>query len=154
MAVEQYKSTQLASIGTSLKPSFEDFAKLRHSYFDVTPTVTGDANSVADLVQLPPGRVRVVPHLCRLWNGVFGASRLIDVGYRAFIKEGGIVEAEDLNELAVGIDVSAAASNVAFGTLRKYDFFSRQGVTIAAQVRGGTWPSGIALTGVVAYLVE
>ena len=154
MAVELFNSTQILAVGAASKNVIEDYAKLRMSFFDVVPTVTGDANSTADLIVLPPGRVRVLPHLSKLWNGIFGASRLIDVGYRAFEKELGAIEAEDLNDLAVGIDVSAAANNVAFGTARKYDFFSRRGVTISAQCRGGTWPSGISLNGYVAYLVE
>lgn len=152
MAVEKFTSAQLAAVG--LKNSFEDYAKLRYSWFDVVPTVTGDANSTADLVVLPPGRVRVLPHMSAVWGGIFGASRLLDIGYRAFDKEQGLTEAEDLNELAVGLDVSAATANLAFGTIMKYDFFSRKGVTIAAQIRGGTWPTGIALRGKLAYLVE
>ena len=152
MAVEAYKSSQIATVG--LKASFEDYAKLRYSFFDLTPAVIGDANSTCDLIVLPPGRVRVLPHASRLWCGAFGASRVLDIGHRAYTKEAAAIEAENAEAFTANLDVSSALNNTAFSTARKYDIFSRQGVTVFAAVAGGTWPLAATLSGYVAYLVE
>jgi hypothetical protein len=155
MAVEAYKSAQIASNGVSLKASFEDYAKLRYSFFSLTPGVIGDANSTCDLVILPPGRVRVLPFLSRIATGAFGASRVLDIGHRAYTKEGGAIEAEALNAFVNDLDVSSAVALTAWSsTVLKYDMFSRSGIVISALVAGGTWQLAGTLNGCIAYLVE
>ena len=63
-------------------------------------------------------------------------------------------EAEDLDALAIGIDVAAAGVKDFIGVTLKYDMYSRAGIVLAAQVRGGTVPVGATLRGYVTYVYE
>lgn len=153
MAVQAYKSDQLAD-GYRGRPT-EDHGKLRLAYFKSTVTVQGDALSTFDLCKLPTGAVRVLPGLSRISCSALGAARVLDVGHRAYTKKGdGTQEAEALNAFANDIDVSGAVAGAAIGTAIKYDLYSTGGVTVAAQVAGGTVPVNAVLEGYIAYVYE
>lgn len=154
MAIGAYKSTLLA--GTGRKYSNDRMAKIRLVHFEVAaPAVAGDAGSHADLVELPYGRIRILPHLSLVWGGAFGADRVLKVGHRAYEKEGSVTEAEDDDALGSNVDISAATVGVKIGTARKFDIFSRKGVTIFGTVTGGTWPTNTGtLEGYIAYSAD
>ena len=59
-----------------------------------------------------------------------------------------------MDALAVGIDVAAAGVKDFVGVSLKYDMYSRAGIVLAAQVRGGTVPVGATLSGYVTYIYE
>lgn len=152
MATVDIKSAQLAD-GYRGRTT-EDHGKVRLAYFKATMQA-GDAGSTIDLVRLPTGAVRVLPGLSRISCEALGAARVLDVGHRAYVKKGdGTEEAQALSALADDIDVSGAVAGAALGTKIKYDFYSVNGVTIAAQVNGAAMPADKVLEGYIAYVYE
>lgn len=152
MAVEDFLADHLKA-GVRQFP-VDDYGKLRLMHFSVNPTVIGDAGSTAQLLKLPHGRIRIIPQLSRFWNGVFGASRVLNIGHAAYTKEMGVDEAANVSAFVAANDVSGAGTAKVLGTTRKYDMFSRKGITVTAQVTGGTWPIGIVLEGFLAVVTE
>lgn len=152
MAVENFLADHLKP-GVRQFP-IDDYGKVRLMHFNVNPAVIGDAGSTANLLVLPHGRIRVIPQLSRFWHGIFGASRVLNIGHAAYQKEGGVDEAANVSAFVAANDVSAAGTAKVLGTTRKYDMFSRKGITITAQVTGGTWPIGIVLEGFLAVVTE
>ena len=158
MAVENYISIQQTE-GYRSHP-IEDHGKLRFQYFELAAasvTPVGDANSTATLCLLPPGRVRVLPWLSRVSGGIFGASRTLDIGHAAYQKRdsaGEALEAENLEAFLANLDVSAAVNAVAFGTVLKYDLYSKSGVEVKARIQGATWTVNIPISWFIAYIYE
>ena len=152
MAVEDFLAEHLKA-GVRQFP-IDDYGKVRLMHFNVVPAVTGDAGSTARLLVLPHGRIRLIPNLSRFWTGAFGASRVLNIGYAAYTKEGGVDEVADPDAFVAANDVSAIGTAKVLGTTRKYDMFSRKGITVTAQVTGGTWPSGTVLEGYLAVVTE
>ena len=63
MAVTQQESDQIVNMDASppsLPGSHTIHGKVRIAYFDFTQSGAGDAGSLAELVRLPPGTVRVL----------------------------------------------------------------------------------------------
>jgi len=135
-----------------------DHGKVRFQYFNLDAiAAAGDATSEINLCDLPPGRVRVVPSLCRLNNSAFGAARTLNIGHRTYQKRDNpseTFEVEDDNAFADAVDVAAANNGVAFGNGTKFDLYSKGGVSVFAIVNGGTIPIGATLSGFVAYIYE
>lgn len=129
--------------------------KIRISYFEFTQGVAaGDILSTAELCRLPMGRIRVLPQNSRIAWSAFGSSRVLDVGFRAYTTEGNAAVAEQGNALANDIDVSSAGAGAAIGALLKWDIFSTKGVTVFAQVAGGTIPAAATIKGYITYVAE
>lgn len=161
MAVENYKSLTMLALEDEtirLRPT-TDHGKKRIQYFEVPAvTVQGDANSTFDLCVLPPGQVRILLEECYVQSSAFGASRVLDVGHRAYSRRppDNADEVENLDAFATGLDIAAAGVDKFSGgeTLLKFDIYSRTGVTVAAQVRGGTVPVAATLSGYITYIYE
>ena len=153
MAVTNTQSAQILNAADRLYP-VEKWGKLRFVYFDVTQgAAAGDINSTFELCDVPYGRVRLLPQLSLISFGAFGAARLLDVGHLTYKDSAGADVAADYDAIATGIDVSAAdADGIKIGNLLKWDFFSKAGVRLAAQVRGGTAPAGINMKGYFVFV--
>lgn len=135
----------------------DDGGKLRIKRFTYTQSGAGDAASTVDLVKLPPGNVRVFPALSRITCSAFGASRVLDVGWTAYVDLAGAAVAADANDMQNDLDVSAAASAALTSTVTGDGsklFSSQGGVTIQAVVAGGTIPDAATLTGYIVYAQE
>jgi len=139
----------------------DDHGKLRYAYGKVTSPVGGvAANSTLALLWLPAGRKRLIMPMSYIAWGVFGAGRTLDVGYDAFMKRppGEAVEAADPDALIDGLDVAAAGQRqwglTAAAVPMKYDMYSLNEVLIYATVLGGTFPAGITVEVLLAYLYE
>lgn len=155
MAVTIQETTQAAVVSGDRFQAFDRGAKLRMFYFDLpATTVTGDDGSSVNLVRLPQGRFRVLPQLSLIKVSALGASRVMDLGHRAYIKEDGSAagasEAESLEVFLNNRDVSGATETHWGQVVTKYDFFSRSGVVLCARVSGGTIPIGATMRG---YLI-
>lgn len=160
MAVVAFTSEQLAPEGLYAKRLYpiEDHGKLRfqYAYFKNLSGAAGDATSTVELVKLPPGRVRLVPHLARLRSSAFGASRVLKIGHRAYSK-GSMSDliAEDDDAFSSALDISAAAAVAnSLGTQLKYDLYSVAGITVFATVTGGTIPTDAELEMWFPYVYE
>lgn len=156
MALETFLSTQMVD-GFRSYP-IDSHGKLRYEYFNVpAATVAGDADSIARLCVLPPGRVRVLPCLSRITASAFGSSRTLDIGHVAYQKRddaGEALEALNYEAFLANLDISSAVAAAVFGTTLKYDLYSKAGVEVNARVQGGTWPIGGTISGLLAYLYE
>lgn len=158
MAVERFLSIQMADGFANIPPDYH--AKLRMMKFELAAvTVAGDANSTVDLCMLPPGRVKILPWLSRIKVSAMGASRLLDLGHRAYsalaTPPAGNEVAEDLDALIADLDVSSAVALSAWSsTVVEWDMYSRSGVMLSVQVTGGTIPIGATIEGFCAYLYE
>ena len=160
MAVERYKSNIILAKEDEtirLRPT-SDHGKKRVQFFEVPAlTVAGDALSTFDLCVLPPGAVRILLLESKVRVSAWGASRLLDIGHRAYSHRppDNADEVEDLDALAVGIDVATAGiKDFAGVTQLKFDLYSRTGVMVSAQVRGGTAPVAATLQGYITYIYE
>lgn len=156
-AVETFLSTQKTD-GFRAYP-VDDHGKLRYQFFTVPAvTVAGDADSIAKLCDLPPGRVRVLPNLSRITSSAFGSSRTLDLGHAAYQKRDDadptLLEALNYTAFITDMDISSAVNSAAFSTVLKYDLYSKGGVEVLARVQGGTWPIGGTISGLLAYLYE
>lgn len=156
MAVTAQKAAELAA-GARVYP-VSDHGKLRFAYGKVTQSGAGDATSTWEIAKLPPGRVRILPHLSRYKVSALGASRVMDIGHRAYYAASftdTVAEAEDDNAFADNIDVSGA-THATWPTTAglKFDMYSREGVTIYANVTGGTIPDGATGEFLIAYICE
>lgn len=161
MAVTQEKSTQVTNSEASpsaFNPTTDWHGRLRFARFNFTQgSSAGDAGSLAELVKLPHGKVRVVLPLSRVAFSALGASRTMDLGWLAYTNDSGTAVAADPNGLDDGVDVSSAGSVNPGGTVggdETYLFESETGVTVTAQINDGTIPAAATLDGYIAYVVD
>ena len=159
MAVTTEKSTQVTNIdaGTIIEP-LDLSGKLRIACFNFTQgSAAGDANSTADLVKLPAGKIRIFGALSRVCHSAFGTGRTLDVGYAAYTNQAGTAVNADEDALHSAADVSAAGNftpSDEMGDDAYLDIESLTGVTIKAKCESATLPVGATLNGYIVYAVE
>lgn len=161
MAVTTENSDQIDN-GEASPPVMEGahtlHGKVRLAYFDFTQgSSAGDAGSLAYLVKLPAGTVRVLNPLSFIGFSAMGAARTMDLGWLAYTDQDGDAVAADPNGLDDGIDVSSAGTVVPGGTVgggETYVFQSNSGVTLTAQINDDTIPAAATLNGFIAYVVD
>jgi len=149
-------STQLTE-GVRKYP-IDDHGKTRIQYFyfkNTTGAALADGTEI-DLCDLPPGRVRILPNLSRYKSTALGASRLLDIGHRAYYKDNTPTPVVDDDDAFVANkDVSALVNDVPFdATFMKYDIYSKAGVRMYATVDGGTIPIDAIIEGYIFYVYE
>lgn len=152
MAVTTEASTQAARQADPSLGKIEgyDSGALRLARFDFTQgAAAGDANSTADLVRLPAGRVRVIGPLSRIAFSALGASRVIDVGHTGYTETDGDAVTADEDAFATAIAATNAGASALTGEVL---VDSRAGVLVQAKIEAGTIPAGATLSGYIAYL--
>lgn len=133
----------------------DDHGKLRFAYGKVTAAGALAANGTAALFWLPSGRKRLLPTLGRITTSAFGAGRTLDVGHAAYLRSTpNSEEAEDVDAIIDGLDVSSAVVAAAVGTALKFDIYSAEPVLIFATVLGNTMPDGATIEVLLPYLYE
>lgn len=161
MALTAEKSVQLAN--ADLLPDVKNQTtasrgKKRVEYFTFTQgAAAGDANSTADLVELPAGRKRILLTECYVAASAFGASRTLDIGYTAYRDFAGAAVVADVDALLDGRDVSSATGallTVAAAADPTLLIESANAVVIQAKCLGGTLPAGATITGYVTYVTD
>lgn len=156
MAIEIFKSTEVTQMEGKLSENRQywpaEGGKIRLAHFTWTNGSTvGDAGSSVNLVKLPHGKIRVLPGLSRIAVSALGASRVMDLGVRAYVaSDGKTAVAAILNDFVNDRDVSSATDST-FGTTVKKDYFSATGLTICATIAGGTLDAAETMEGYVAY---
>lgn len=153
MAVTDTNSTELSATRNF---AIVESAKLRFTWFTCTQgAAAGDAGSTFQLCKLPPGRIRVLPGMSRLWTSAFGASRVAKIGHGVYVNESGADVAADDDAFGASIDISSAVNNaVLSNTIMKHDVFTRSGFQVFATVTGGTIPAAATFNGYIAYVAE
>lgn len=130
---------------------FDGAGKLRAAYFLFTQSGQGDANSTADLVWLPAGRLRIYGHLSRINWDALGASRTAQVGYGAYTKpDGTAVAAAPTGLLAA--TAAAAAGGAALTPVLLIE--STKPVLIQALIAAGTLDDTKKLEGCIVYAID
>lgn len=160
MAVTTQQSAQMALIDGDPRtpnPVHEWAGRLRIALFDFTQAGAGDAGSLAELVKLPAGHVRLILPLSRIGFSALGASRTMDVGWAAYSGHDGSAVAADPNGLDAAVNVASAGSVNPAGTVGGSEtmlFSAQEGLVLTAQVNGGTIPDGATLSGWFVYVVD
>jgi len=150
-----FLSVQMTAIAAAtIQYPIDIYGKMRISYFSYVAVGASTTPNTYDLFKLPPGRVRVLPPLCRLTHDAWGAARVLDLGNRAYTGEQNAAVAEVDNEYANNIDISSAGAAVAWATLLKVDLFSMTGITVFGTVSGGDQAASDALSGFGVYVTE
>lgn len=153
MAAVNLKSVQLSPDARGDVRDNTGKVRILRGYYKNEDTSAHDANSTIDLIRLPYGSVRLLPHLCRLTTTAFGASRTLDLGYRQYQDKmvDGKVD-EDLDAFISAKAINSAVSNEVWSSVMKYDIHSTAGVTLAAQIKGGNIPTS-AVVEVLAFFI-
>lgn len=162
MAVVNTYSDQLQAVDedapTSKVYPDEWSGKLRIAHFTLTQVTAGDATSVAYLVKLPAGRVRILLDKSVIANSAFGTSRTLDIGYGDYTAKDGTTTSGDADAFKADLDVSAAAAAASLAQAAGADptvlFETRDGLMIQAAVAGGTIPAAATLKGYIVYVKE
>lgn len=136
--------------------------RLRIARFSFTQgAAAGDANSLVNLVKLPPGKtVTVLKNLSRIVCSAFGAARTLDIGFLAHVNLDGTAVSASIDTLLDGGDVSAIAElalgvgTAALTVENTMTFNSRTAVEIQAKVLGDTIPAGATLAGYIVYVED
>lgn len=158
MAVTTEQSTQVANAEATppvKNPAYNEGGDLKVLYFNFTQgDAAGDANSTADLLNMPPGKYRILLDQSNVTNSAFGASRTLDVGYTAYTNYDGTAVTADEDAFVTAADVSAAATtalteSLAAGADRTFFVDSKEGFVLQAKCEGGTLPASATLKGYV-----
>lgn len=159
MAVEIFKSSEvtygegkLSEAAAAYRYWPSEGAKVRLAHFTwVNGSTVGADGSSVNLVKLPSGKVRILPQLSYIAVSALGASRVMDLGVRAYVaSDGKTAVAAILNDFVNDRDVSSATTGN-FGSAVKKDYFSATGLTICATIAGGTLDAAETMEGYVAY---
>ena len=162
MAVTTENSTEYANVVASppvMNKTADWHGRMRLMFFEFTQgAAAGDAGSIARMVKLPAGKVRVILPLSRIAFSAMGAARTMDLGWEAYNDDdGNDAVAADPNGLDDGVDVSGAGSVNPGGTVggaETYLFESAEGVVLTAQINDGTIPAAATLKGYIVYVVD
>lgn len=120
----------------------------------------GDIGTTIELCRIPQGRSRLLPYMSRLWTTAYGAARVLDIGVRAYYgSDGKTVVAENANQIANDIDVSAALAASMIDPTSHIDYFAQasvderdKGPMIFATIAGGTIPVGATLEAMFVFI--
>jgi len=161
MAVTTESSTEYAlttNVPAKMPASHQWHGRLRIATCEFTQgSSAGDAGSLAYLVKLPAGKVRLILPLSRLGYSAMGTGRTMDLGWLAYTDDDGDAVVADPNGLDDGVSVATAGSVNPGGTVgggETYLFESQGGVTLTAQINDGTIPAAATIKGYFAYVVD
>jgi hypothetical protein len=101
---------------------------------------SGNGDGQVNMFKLPPGRIRIYPHLSRIVTSQMGGGAVVSVGYRAYKREDGTNVNASANEWANNLAAGSGAQDVAFtngvvGTQNIYD--SSDGIEVYATIASG-----------------
>lgn len=153
MAVTKQDSTQIANgkaFPPKINPAADDGGRVRVKAFSFTQSGVGDAGSIANLARLPGGTVRLLSTYVAY--DAMGAGRTMSLGHGGYTdKDGNPVAA---NPTFLAADINVAADGTSLVHYRNSTVESPGGFTLTAQINGGTFDDGKALTGFVLYVVD
>ncbi len=154
MAITETNAAHLDAV----RPTpIDEHGKMRCIAATITQgAAAGDAGSTVIIGKLPPGPVRVIPHLCKYKVTALGSSRTMDIGHKAYQSRGDVAqtnEAEDDNAFADNIDVSSATDAAFPNTAgQKWDMWSANGITLFATVDSGTIPAAAVFEFLIVFV--
>jgi len=141
------------TLQTDGKVHVRDYSDLKIAYFSYTHSA-GAGDGEVDLVQLPAGRVRIFPDLCRIVSTQFASNADLHLGYRAYTDEAGTAVAEDDNAFLDNGDAGGGAIDAAWtlpaGGSAVYD--TQGGLRVFAKIDTGNIEDTDTIDGWVAYV--
>ena len=152
MAVEHEKSDQVvAAEANHWSPHKGANLPVEIIPFKHVQATAGDANSLVDLVRLPPGKVRVLKMThSRLSYTALGSGTTMDIGHTAYVDLDGSTVAAAVDALKDGLNVAAdGSSDFSSANPPHIDSESRDGVLIQAKALGEGIPANAVLEGFV-----
>ena len=150
MAITNLNSTQYANQVADpvvKQPPSVIFGAVRYAKFNYTQVGAGDAGSIANLVEIQPGKTEVL-EIYVSWSAM-GASRTMDLGYAAYTDENNDAVAADPDAFHSGEDVSSA------GTVRHIEqtlIESIDGWVLTAQINDAAFDDGETLDGFILFV--
>jgi hypothetical protein len=115
----------------------------------------GDANSLVDLIDIPPGKYVLLGDLCSLDVSALGTGTTMDIGWTAYTNSSNTAVAADIDGLDDGVDVSSDVT-IAMGTntavcdgAGRKAFDSKSGVRIQAKILGAGIPDDATIEGFI-----
>lgn len=157
----QQKSTQITNLEAQPPvgiPTTDWKGSIRLARFEFTQTTeNGAAGSLAELVRLPAGNIRVILGLSYVAFSAMGTGRTMDLGWLAYETPEGVAQAADPNGLDDNVPVATAGNVTPGGTVQGDETFlfqSKAGVTLTAQINGGQLGIGETLNGYFAYVQD
>lgn len=125
-----------------------------YSYTHTAGSGTGEIN----IITLPPGRIRVYPHLSTITISQLGAGAVLSLGHRTYKTHLGVIVPEDEIEFLNGIDVSTGITPETFWALIdntaefvEMEYDTIHGLTIYATIESGSIQDGDTLDGVIVW---
>jgi len=112
MAVLTQDSTEFANNVADpvvLNPVDKWGGRLRYYEFNHTQVGAGDANSLINLLEIPPGS-RVIPKQSLIDHTALGAATLLDIGFTAHTDKDNVAIAAIVDKFLDGLDVAAVGS--------------------------------------------
>ncbi len=128
--------------------------RARDAFFNYTQAANGAVNDVVELVQLPPGKVRLLVDQAVLTMSDKGAGALLDIGWAAFVDEDGNAVVADDNDLADNVDIATGTTTIRPNLNLFKTFDSRDGVTLTATFRVVAPVAADTLQGYFLYVVD
>lgn len=156
MAVTIQDSTEYtvqSSRSQDKQNAFTIGGKTRRSFFSFTQSGAGDAGSLANLVKLPAGAVKVLG--AWLNADAMGSSRTLDFGHGGYTDMDGDSQAADRDAFKADIDVSSAVDAFqpfnAAGQMG-VEITSKDGFVVSAQVNDASLPDTTKIFGYVEFV--
>lgn len=101
--------------------------RMRVMFFTHDQSGVGDAGSSVALGKLPPGRIRIISALSRVYVNWTTAGQTLDVGWDAYTNTAGTAVVADPDGLVDGLDVESAG------------YFTLEGALAGVKASGGTF---------------
>lgn len=152
-----FLSTQLTNVAAKpivRLPSRDSHGRIRVAYFDYTQAANGAINDDVQLVELPPGRVRVFSVLSHLVASDKAAGATLNVGWAAYVDPDGVAVAADPNGFFAAVDIATGPTTLTPALLPFKTFDSRDGVILTAQFLVVAPAAADTLEGYFAYVVD
>jgi hypothetical protein len=151
MPVTSQKSSQVTNVDAGTQLSSLDHGKVEYMPFSFTQSGAGDQNSLADLVYLPAGRLRVLPGASYLSYPTL-ANCAVGIGHTGYDQPDGTAVAADATAFASAQAV-ATAGKAALNGAAYVDLWSAEPILVQMKFTGsGGVANGGAYAGYIAFI--
>lgn len=151
-----FESVEYAKIDTRDYNVYDAGLTVKFAPFSYTHTGGAGTHDV-NLCKLPPGKVRIIPDLCRVVASQMVATADLHIGTRAFVNEDGTAVVEDNNRFADNLDAGGGAIDQTFPLPSTgapwHDLDSKEGITVYADVDTANIEDTDTIHGYVAFTV-
>ena len=130
-------------------------SKIHYKYAKFTATASG--TGTASMMTLPPGRIAVIPHLCRVvTNSAWATNSDLHIGYAAHTNQDGTAVSADDNAWLENGDAGGGALNtfLSIPATAIHELNSKQGIDVEILVDTGNIETNDWVEVCMAYMLE